>query len=1160
MRLRRLILGRYGHLSDTEITFPDSPDLHIVVGPNEAGKSTALSAIGDALFRFPHRTPFDFLHQTRDLRIGVAVQARDGRQGTFFRRKGRKDDLTDADDHPMPESAIAAFLGGATRERFDAVFGLNGATLRAGGRLILEGKDAGSAIMSAYAGVHDYRRIAEDLDRQALTLFGDKRGQRAFHVAAAAYQQNRHALNERRIDPDAWKAATAERARLETEQADDAEKMRALHAERTRLDRTRRTAPLRLRLDALHADRAALGSPPDLPQDAAERFTQASAARDQAARDLERERGDLARIDTALADLPADDLVLSQAAAIDALAEDRGRVAAAGKDRADQILLAEQKAAAIVAEGRQLGLSLDAAALAARRPTALDRETVEQALTAYERLETLEGSAAATLADAQSRLTEAKARLAELPAPADASALRDAIDRVKQEGRLDTELAAAGRMLEAAQAGLAADLAALPHWSGDVAALAALPVPLMAEIDAAAVALDRDRQALRDADARLAEHDRELTALAAQAKADEAGDLPTEAAIQAARARRDAAWVLIRRAHLDGGAAIAEHERAATGLGADTAPGFEVLLRAADTLADRRSREQERLAEADLRQRRRIERQALRDVEQSLRDAAAARLTTTEDSWHASWVRSGLRPGDPPAMKEWLGRRAAVLTLWEAERKAAEHLRDMQARHATAIATLAAVFPDLTGSLAERLRAADALCKAQEAANRTLDTARRDVLTAEDAMRKAEQAAARAAAAMAAWRQEWATAAVKLALAPDVAPALARAALRHWDRIDAAARDRQAALDRVEQMSAAIDRYAADTAAVVAAVAADLDGRPALDAVTALAERLAGARDVRQERQRRTEARAALVERVAGYDRQHRQAVEVLDALRQRAGAADEPALREALDRWRRLHDLAQEIAREEAELHRQDDGLSAAELAAEAEGVDFDSIPARIAEIEADLRLIDAARQDRTARLVQVRADLATMEAGRDAAASAQAMETALADIDDVVLRYPSLRMAQVLLRAGIERFRRQQQGPLLARAGDLFARLTEGRYQRLEVDEDDGGAVHVVARQADGAACQAERLSEGTLDQLYLALRLAAIEADVTAGEPLPFIGDDLLVNFDDLRAAAALRVLADFSRVTQVILFTHHDHIAGMADGLGVVHRLVGGGGAP
>ena len=73
---------------------------------------------------------------------------------------------------------------------------------------------------------------------------------------------------------------------------------------------------------------------------------------------------------------------------------------------------------------------------------------------------------------------------------------------------------------------------------------------------------------------------------------------------------------------------------------------------------------------------------------------------------------------------------------------------------------------------------------------------------------------------------------------------------------------------------------------------------------------------------------------------------------------------------------------------------------------------------------------------------------------------------------------------------------------------------------------------------------LSEGARDQLYLALRVAIVEAHCRTAAPLPFIADDLLVHFDDTRAAAALRLLAELGRTTQVILFTHHEHIAAMA----------------
>jgi uncharacterized protein YhaN len=325
-------------------------------------------------------------------------------------------------------------------------------------------------------------------------------------------------------------------------------------------------------------------------------------------------------------------------------------------------------------------------------------------------------------------------------------------------------------------------------------------------------------------------------------------------------------------------------------------------------------------------------------------------------------------------------------------------------------------------------------------------------------------------------------------------------------------------------------------------------------AVKVLADRLSEARRVKQGREQLVKQRQKIETEITKYADLNEKARTALASLQQLAKADDDEGLRLALSRWTRLRAIAAEIAREQAELHGLDDGMTITQLMAEAADVDFDAIPARIADIEAELTAIETDNRANIERRLVIRDKLAEMERGRDAAAAAQAMETALADIDDVVFRYPPIRMAHILLRAGIERFRRQQQGPLLLRASALFADLTGGRYTRLEVDEDESGGIYVVVRRPGGTECRADRLSEGTLDQLYLALRLAAIETEVMTGEPLPFIGDDLLVNFDDNRAKAALRVLSNFSKTTQVILFTHHEHIAGLADPeLASIHRL-------
>ena len=69
---------------------------------------------------------------------------------------------------------------------------------------------------------------------------------------------------------------------------------------------------------------------------------------------------------------------------------------------------------------------------------------------------------------------------------------------------------------------------------------------------------------------------------------------------------------------------------------------------------------------------------------------------------------------------------------------------------------------------------------------------------------------------------------------------------------------------------------------------------------------------------------------------------------------------------------------------------------------------------------------------------------------------------------------------------------------------------------------------------------MSEGTADQLYLALRLAALELRRASHPQMPLILDDVLVTSDDERAANILRALARFAEGGQVMIFTHHRHL--------------------
>ena len=119
-----------------------------------------------------------------------------------------------------------------------------------------------------------------------------------------------------------------------------------------------------------------------------------------------------------------------------------------------------------------------------------------------------------------------------------------------------------------------------------------------------------------------------------------------------------------------------------------------------------------------------------------------------------------------------------------------------------------------------------------------------------------------------------------------------------------------------------------------------------------------------------------------------------------------------------------------------------------------------------------------------------------------------------------------------------------MLKRAGELFAILTRGSFQTLQLEFDEDDNAELAGIRHDGRRVAVAGMSEGTVDQLYLALRIAAIEDYLDHAEPMPFIADDLFINFDDKRAAAGFRVLSELAKKTQVLFFTHHQHLLDVA----------------
>lgn len=248
MRLRRLDLTRYGKFTDYSIDFgehtPGTPDLHIVYGLNEAGKSTALSGFLDLLFGIEERTRYGFLHQGKAMEIGACLEF-DGQAHEFKRIKQRSNSLLNEHGQPVNEAILSAPLAGLTRDAYRMMFSLDDQTLEDGGNAILESKgDLGELLFSASAGLAGTSSILEAAVAEADGIFR----KRASSTKIAGLKRQIAELKSRRdeidIQASAYRALTTALGQAEAAYDAAMKEIGAAKARHDEITRVLRAHPL----------------------------------------------------------------------------------------------------------------------------------------------------------------------------------------------------------------------------------------------------------------------------------------------------------------------------------------------------------------------------------------------------------------------------------------------------------------------------------------------------------------------------------------------------------------------------------------------------------------------------------------------------------------------------------------------------------------------------------------------------------------------------------------------------------------------------------------------------------------------------------------------------------------------------------------------------
>ena len=1130
MRLRRLDLTRYGKFTDYSLNFGEPeegrPDLHIVYGLNEAGKSTAFSAYLDFLFGIPERSSYNFLHSYDTMQVGAAVEI-DGAVHDLVRLKKRSGSLVDRQGRPANEALLSSALGGISRDAYRAMFSLDDQSLKDGGNAILESRgELGEMLFSASSGLAGLSHSLAGADEEALSLHK----KRASSTRLAELKRELEKLKEERNAVDTA-AAHHRQLKAEHERASQAYEaaMAELGAVRMQIDEARRlndALPLAADIDRLEAELAARGEAPKPPAEWFARLPQLMQAETRLQALLQSAAGQCEALEKEIAEIEVDEAGLALAGRIAELERHGDRYRTASEDLPKRRAALAEQEAVLTARLRDLGEPDHSEPVRLILPAPLV-ERLRDLIESRSGFETALQAAESECERARLAYEKARAGAGDDAAPVDADTL-GALERalaIASASDLPGRLTAEERACVAADATLQKAMRQLAPWISEPEELAGVDVPEDYQLRALKVQAEAADKALADTARRLRELNAELRRIEARLEALKMTGAIDDQSAREVRSARDAAW--------------ARHLEA---LDRTTAEAFETAMRRDDVLSAERLSRASEIAELRQLEQQRAERAA--DVEslqvhltdeREKADAVAAKLI--------AFLPDGIdRPETLPELaglaESWAVRLETAIAALDA-RHQAERLRDGVASQ------LAALIRDVAAALAKVGIAADddaTLPQLIELGNRQL-ARQRALAESWPELKERERALEKAGKAMGEWEAAW-----RAALAETWFAGKADAVTAVRAILDTLA-DLPAILNECDQLSQRIDTMERDRHLFAVEVAA-LYGELGIDmpadisrAVDVLVARKEAALSARQRKAGKERDLADAVARRQNLEEDWRVHAAERAEITEFFGTDTLNAVSSALDAIRERERLEERIAQLKADLMR---GLRLSdynEARRQLEGVDAPTLERRLAELSARAEDLEKSRETAFADLTAAQKALDAVGSD-DAAARIEARRrTVLLEIEDVAQRYLLLRVGTRAASEALHVYRENHRSSMMKRASKAFRLITGGAYSGLTTRPDRDQEI-LIGIDRNGGSKLARDMSTGTQFQLYLALRLAGYEEIAAVRPSVPFVADDIMESFDNPRSEEVFRLLGAMANTGQVIYLTHHWHLCEIA----------------
>jgi uncharacterized protein YhaN len=1158
MRIDRLDLIAYGPFTDKSLNLSDGDSgLHLIYGDNEAGKSTSLRALIAWLFGIPARTNDNYLHSNPQLRIGGKLRLSGGEELEFVRRKGTKGTLLElGTDDVLDDSILLPFLpGGIDETLFTNLYGIDHGRLVEGGKELLnQSGDLGQALFSAAVGTASFREILSDLQNGAEELFKPRASTKLVNQAISSFKEAQKQIKDSSLPVAEWKRLQKGLAKTLTGIRQVEDDINGKSKEKSRLDRLNRVKGALAERRAVMARIEELGKVLLLPENFDEKRKAAGDNLQTDTEAKERAEAKLSRLKEESGCLNVRNELLENEEAILAIHKELGAVEKSIKDRPQQdgkrSLLRNEAETLLKAVRPDIVLD-DAYQL---RPLLNNKKWISGLAQKHGLLTQKKEKAEATQRDVEDEQESIKKELGEQSqSNLDLSELKAAVAVARKAGDLEQRLSDSQKRASDDRAACENELARLGRFSGTIEALLKVAMPVSETLDVFERRLDDISDNIRDYIRKQEEFDEERK----QAEQDLGAlllksDVPTIAELEESRTVRNTGWNLIKRKYIEN--IDVEQKIGEFAPDSDLPALYEQKVDAADHVSDRLRLDADQVVKrADLEAKIEDLRSRVSDITEEARKANEAKETHQKE-WDAIWGPLGVDPGTPREMKQWLLRVEKLLANIQSTNTASNEVNKLVEECKALKETISLQifrFDDSIDLQEMGLEAMINLCEQrveqEESALQRKHQLEHSLDETETRLKRTREELTSIENDQANWALEWGQAIDGLGLKPDVHPEHATETLDQlvafFDKFDKSEDLRK----RIYGMDQVVEKFKKWVFEFADSIGFKRDGKDANSIAAQLNRNLNEAREARASLQKIDMQEKEVKEEIEDAEISIRTAQEQLASLRDQAGVEADDELEFAGESSRKKRELQQKLDTLEQELTRNGDGLSIEELEKEAIESDIDAIEGELERVSSELKDLQTNRDAFRDQRQTLQNEINAKDGSAVAANASEEAEQHLATMVSGVEQYLRLQIAALILEQRIEDYRKKNQAPVLARAGELFSKLTMGSYANLRDELDERGKPIMLGVRPNDKEVSVDGMSDGARDQLYLSLRLATLEQHLSKGEPMPFVVDDILIGFDDNRTKVSLEVLAELAASTQVLLFTHHRRVLELADTL-------------